>query len=50
MANQKKRITHNYGSDFLLLTLEEKRRVLKNAKNLLNLQKEDEKKGMRKKN
>jgi hypothetical protein len=51
MAKPKKCITepHNYGSDFLLLTLKEKRGVLRNAKNLLKLQKEDEKSGNKKK-
>jgi hypothetical protein len=51
MAKDKKRMTesHNYGSDFLLLTLKEKRGVLKNAKTLLKLQKEDEKSGIKKK-
>jgi hypothetical protein len=32
---------YNYGSDFQILTPKEKRRILKNAKQLLNLQKEN---------
>jgi uncharacterized protein YutD len=32
----------NYGNDFLLLTEKEKREVLKNAKNLLKLQKKND--------
>lgn len=33
--------TYDYGSDFQFLTLKEKRVILKNAKHLLKLQKED---------
>jgi 3-keto-L-gulonate-6-phosphate decarboxylase len=33
---------YNYGSDFQLLTLKEKREVLKNAKSLLKLQRDND--------
>jgi hypothetical protein len=34
--------TSNYGNDFQLLTLKEKRGILKNAKSLLKLQKDND--------
>jgi hypothetical protein len=42
-ANHEERMveTYNYGSDFQLLTLKEKRGILKSAKSLLKLQRDN---------